>query len=95
MMSGVKALSERRLDDAIREFSKAVALDPKYSAPHRYLGEAYLAKGRPEFIAKAKGEFIQARDLNPKDTFASFFVSPPRGNCKRRWSATRMNMSWR
>ncbi|MBL8220248.1 MAG: hypothetical protein JNL62_13535 [Bryobacterales bacterium] len=35
MMSGVKALSEWRLDDAIRDFSKAVALDPKSSAPHR------------------------------------------------------------
>lgn len=75
MMSGVKALTERRLDDAIRDFSKAVALDPKSSAPHRYLGEAYLAKGRPEFIAEAKGEFIQARDLNPKDTFSSFFIA--------------------
>jgi len=75
MMSGMKALSERRFDDAIRDLSKAVALDPKSSGPHLYLGQAYLAKGRPEFIAEAKGEFLEARDLNPKDTFASFFIA--------------------
>lgn len=75
MLAGIKALSERRFDDAIRHLSKAVGLSPQSAAPHLYLGQAYLAKGRPEFIAEAKGEFLQARDLNPKDTMASFFIA--------------------
>ena len=64
-----------QIDPAIGILNKALALDPRSAAGHLLLGQAYLAKSTPEFIAEAKAEFQQARDLDPVQPLPSFFIA--------------------
>jgi protein O-GlcNAc transferase len=73
--SATHLLSEGRPDAAIRELNRAVAMEPRSSVVHLVLGQAYLAKGSAEFVAEAKGEFQQARDLDPNQVLASFYIA--------------------
>jgi tetratricopeptide (TPR) repeat protein len=73
--SASKLLQENRIDPAIRELTRAAALEPRSPAVHLLLGQAYLAKGAPEFVAEAKAEFQQARDLDPDQVMASYYIA--------------------
>jgi tetratricopeptide (TPR) repeat protein len=68
-------LRQGKPDAAIRELNRAATLEPRSSAVHLGLGQAYLAKGSAQFVAEAKGEFQQARDLDPDQVLASFYVA--------------------
>jgi tetratricopeptide (TPR) repeat protein len=70
-----KLLQENRVEPAIRELTRAAALEPRSPAVHLLLGQAYLAKGAPEFVAEAKAEFQQARDLDPDQVMASYYIA--------------------
>lgn len=70
-----KLLRENRPGPAIRELNKAAALEPRSPAVHLLLGQAYLGKGAPEFVAQAKAEFQQARELDPEQVLASFYIA--------------------
>lgn len=62
------------LDDAIREFKKAIELDSKYPRVHYYLALAYLAQGEKERFPTARPLFEQELAINPKEFFSTFFL---------------------
>lgn len=62
------------LDDAIREFKKAIELDPRYPRVHYYLALAYLAQGEKERFSTAQTLFEQELALNPREFFSTFFL---------------------
>ena len=72
---GARHLERREADPAIRELKSAVALDSKSARAHMLLGQAYLAKGFPEFIAEAKAELQQALELEPQLLWARFYLA--------------------
>jgi tetratricopeptide (TPR) repeat protein len=73
--SASKLLQENQIDPAIRELMRAAALEPRSPAVHLLLGQAYLGKGAPEFVAEAKAEFQQARELDPEQVMASYYIA--------------------
>jgi tetratricopeptide (TPR) repeat protein len=68
-------LRDNQVDAAIQDLTRAAALGPRSAAVHLLLGHAYLAKAAPEFIAQAKAEFQQARELDPNQALASFYIA--------------------
>lgn len=70
-----KLLRENRIDPAIGELTRAAALEPRSPAVHMLLGQAYLGKGTPELVAQAKAEFQEARELDPEQVLASFYIA--------------------
>jgi tetratricopeptide (TPR) repeat protein len=62
------------IDDAIREFKKAIDLDPRYPRVHYYLALAYLAQGEKERFSTAQTLFQQELAINPKEFFSTFFL---------------------
>jgi tetratricopeptide (TPR) repeat protein len=62
------------LDEAIREFKKAIELDPHYPRVHYYLALAYLAQGEKERFPTARPLFEQELVVNPKEFFSTFFL---------------------
>jgi tetratricopeptide (TPR) repeat protein len=73
--SALRLMQEKRLDEAIGTLKKAAGIDPRSAAVHLLLGQAYMGKATPEFVAEAKGEFQQARELDASLTQASFFIA--------------------
>ena len=76
---GKTCLKLRRWDEAIREFGKAVELDPKNGLPHLWLGRAYGNKAAHAFAFFAAGparrtrqEFEAAAQLSPNDVDVRF-----------------------
>jgi tetratricopeptide (TPR) repeat protein len=62
------------LDEAIREFKKAIELDPKYPRVHYYLALAYLGQGDKERFPTAQPLFERELQINPKEFFSTFFL---------------------
>lgn len=62
------------LDEAIREFKKAIELNPRYPRVHYYLALAYLAQGEKERFPTARPLFEQELAINPKEFFSTFFL---------------------
>ena len=59
-----------RYDEAITAYQQAIALNPKFAAPHNHLGNVYATLGRYD---EAIAAYQQAITLNPK------FAAPHRG----------------
>lgn len=72
---GSAHLREGKFDAAIQELTRAVAAAPRSAVAHLLLGQAYLAKGAAEFVAEAKGEFQQARELDPKQPLTYYYIA--------------------
>ncbi|MBK9706017.1 MAG: tetratricopeptide repeat protein [Acidobacteria bacterium] len=62
------------LEEAIDEFKKAIALDPKSSSAHYYLGLTYLLKDGTSRLDDAAEEFRIALNSNPDDYFANYYL---------------------
>jgi tetratricopeptide (TPR) repeat protein len=60
--------------EAIEEFKKASALDPKSSRAHYYLGLTYLLKDGTAGFGEAAEEFRIALASNPDDYFANYYL---------------------
>jgi len=75
LQQGAAHLRQHQPDPAIRELTRAVALNPLSAPAHLLLGEAYLAKGDAALLAEAKAEFQQARELDPAQVLASFYIA--------------------
>jgi tetratricopeptide (TPR) repeat protein len=73
--ASAKLIQENQIDLAIRELRRAAALEPRSPAVHVMLGQAYMAKGAPEFVAEAKAEFQQALSLDPDQVLASYHIA--------------------
>jgi tetratricopeptide (TPR) repeat protein len=61
-------------DEAIREFKKAIDLDPHYPRVHYYLAVSYLAQGEKERFPTAQALFQQELEINPREFFSTFFL---------------------
>lgn len=64
---GASLLEQGKADEAIGEFQKAVALDPKYTAAQLNLAYAYDRQGRTE---EAVNQYQKVIDLEPRNFFA-------------------------
>ncbi|HEX8892508.1 MAG TPA: tetratricopeptide repeat protein [Terriglobales bacterium] len=62
------------MDDAVREFNRAAALDPKGSRAHYFIGLLYLAQNEWVATPQAREEFAQEVKINPTDFFGNFFL---------------------
>nr|MBA2341435.1 tetratricopeptide repeat protein [Pyrinomonadaceae bacterium] len=61
---GRELLAKDRLNQAIRELSRAASLDPRLKEAHNLLGVAYDRKGLSE---RAKDSYLHALDAAPED----------------------------
>lgn len=64
---GASLLEQGKADEAIAEFRKAVALDPKYTAAQLNLAYAYDGQGR---IEEALAQYQTVIELEPENLFA-------------------------
>lgn len=74
VISGIKALQEKRLQDASRAFNTALLDDPTNSYLHTLNGICYhlMAKnGNMEGFDLAEAGYIQAKKFDPSNTFAA------------------------
>jgi Flp pilus assembly protein TadD len=69
---GVRADRERRYDDAIQHYQKALKIAPTFYMAHNNLGSDYLRKSD---FSTAKSEFQQASQLNQSDGGPRFNLS--------------------
>ncbi|MCU1267828.1 MAG: Tetratricopeptide repeat protein [Acidobacteria bacterium] len=62
------------LPEAIEEFKKAVALDPRFPRVHYYLGLSYLLKDGVSRLADAIAEFKIELAAHPDEFFANYYL---------------------
>jgi len=75
LKAGSDYLQRGEVEQAVREFKAAVALDPQSAAGHMLLGQAYLAQRSLGLVAEAKAELQQALDLDPSLLWARFYLA--------------------
>ena len=63
-----------RLQEAIEEFKKAIALNPKFPGAHYNLGLAYLWNEGGSAVANAEEEFKIELLASPNDFFSNYFL---------------------
>lgn len=74
------------LPEAIDEFKKAVALDPKFPRVHYYLGLTYLLKDGATRIADAEAEFRLEVAAHPDEFFGNYYLGIV-STIERKWDA--------
>lgn len=74
------------LQEAIDEFKKAVALDPKFPRVHYYLGLSYLLKDGAARISDAEAEFKLEVAAHPDEFFGNYYLGIV-STIQRKWSA--------
>jgi tetratricopeptide (TPR) repeat protein len=62
------------LPEAVEEFKRAVALDPRTPRAHYYLGLTYLLKDGAERLDDAAAEFKIELASNPEEYFANYYL---------------------
>lgn len=62
------------LPEAIEEFKRAVALDPRFPRAHYYLGLTYLLKDGAARLNDAREEFKIELAANPDEFFANYYL---------------------
>jgi TolB-like protein/Tfp pilus assembly protein PilF len=82
---GYLAFTARHTDDAVREFQRALDLNPNFAAAYGYLGWAVVFDGRHEEATKY---FQQAFRMSPHDPLIAFFYS---GMCAAHYFARRFD----
>jgi adenylate cyclase len=80
---GYLAVTARQTDDAVREFQRALDLNPNLAVAYNYLGRAVAFDGRHE---EAIGYIQQALRMSPHDPLIAFFYS---GMCMAHYFARR------
>jgi len=69
---GYLGCTARQTDDAVREFQRALDLNPNFAVAYNYLGRAVAFDGRHE---EAIGYIRQALRMSPNDPLIAFFYS--------------------
>jgi tetratricopeptide (TPR) repeat protein len=62
------------LDDAVREFKRAIAMDAQSSHGHYFLGLAYLIHNEWVPTPEARQELLDEVSVNPRDFFGNYFM---------------------
>jgi tetratricopeptide (TPR) repeat protein len=81
-VAGLAAMSERRVDDALRYWELAWSMDPGYKRLAEYLKREYLIRGM-EFFASGKLDeamsyWQKALQMDPADTRAASYIARAR-----------------
>ena len=63
-----------QMDDAVREFNRAVQIDAKGSRAHYFLGLLYLAQNEWVATPQAREQFTEEVKINSTDFFGNFFL---------------------
>jgi adenylate cyclase len=82
---GYLAFTVRQTDNAVREFQRALHLNPNFAAAYGYLGWAVVFDGRHE---EAIEYFQQAIRMSPHDPLVAFFYA---GMCAAHYFARRFD----
>ena len=82
---GYLAFTARQTDDAVREFQRALNLNPNFATAYGYLGWAVVFDGRHE---EAIAYFQQAFRMSPHDPLIAFFYA---GMCAAHYFARRFD----
>ena len=82
---GYLAFTARKTDDAVREFQRALDLNPNFATAYGYLGWAVVFDGRYE---EAIEYFQQAFRMSPHDPLIAFFYA---GMCAAHYFARRFD----
>jgi tetratricopeptide (TPR) repeat protein len=61
-------------DDAIREFQRALALDPKVPNGHYFLGLTYLMQNEWVLTPDARRQFLEQLRVDPKNFYANYLL---------------------
>ena len=61
-------------DDAIREFQRALSLDPKVPNGHYFLGLTYLMRNEWVLTPEARRQFLEQLRIDPRNVFANFLL---------------------
>jgi tetratricopeptide (TPR) repeat protein len=80
---GYLASTARQIDDAVREFQRALDLNPNFAVAYNFLGRAVAFDGRHE---EAIGYFQQALRMSPHDPLIAMLYS---GMCVAHYFARR------
>jgi len=80
---GYLAITARQTDDAVREFQRALDLNPNFAVAYNYLGHALVSDGRHE---EAIGYFNQGFRMSPHDPLIAFLYT---GMCVAHYFARR------
>ena len=72
MALGYLAFTERQTAESVREYTRAIDLNPNFATAHGYLGWALVFDGQSE---KAIAYFQQALRMSPHDPLKAFFYS--------------------
>jgi tetratricopeptide (TPR) repeat protein len=67
LLEGDQYRAQEQYSLAIEKYTELAALRPRSSVPHACMGEIYVAQGRWD---EAKQQFVQARELDGRDTQA-------------------------
>src|SRR5438067_3303351 len=62
------------MDDAVREFKRAIAMDARSSHAHYFLGLAYLIRNEWVPTPEARQEFLDEIQVNPQDFSGNYFM---------------------
>lgn len=74
------------LPEAIEEFNKAIALDPKFPRVHFYLGLTYLLKDGASRLSDAQQQFKIELAAHPNEFFANYYLGIA-STVERNWEA--------
>jgi TolB-like protein/Flp pilus assembly protein TadD len=80
---GYLAFTERQTDEAVRQYMRALDLNPNFATAHGYLGWALVFDGQSD---EALRYFQQALRMSPHDPLKAFFYS---GTCVAHYYAHR------
>ena len=80
---GYLAITARHTDDAVREFQRALDLNPNFAVAYNYLGHALVSDGRHE---EAIGYLQQGFRMSPHDPLIAFLYT---GMCVAHYFARR------
>jgi tetratricopeptide (TPR) repeat protein len=61
-------------DDAIREFQRALALDPKVPNGHYFLGLTYLMQNEWVLTLEARRQFLEQLRVDPRNFYANYLL---------------------
>src|SRR5207249_11682904 len=96
--AGLAAMSERRVDDALRYWELAWSMDPGYKRLAEYLKREYLIRGM-EFFASGKLDdamsyWQKALQMDPTDTRAASYIARARTQQARTRELTGADRCW-
>jgi tetratricopeptide (TPR) repeat protein len=80
MLLGAAHFGRQEYEDAIREFGKAIAINPSFSPPYNQLGYAYRFIDKYDEAEKAFKKYIELipDDPNPYDSYAELLMKTGR-----------------